>query len=412
MNRRERALLGTRRHFLSQGPAGAALALVGGCAQKRMRQPTPVSAETAKKPETAGEFPVSALWLDDLRCRLDRFQWVSSAAPTQGISRARLEGLLMHWRVGFDWRSVEKRMQGLGVRTLARPQSPEIQLLHQRATKGNSPRLPILLLHGWPDSSLLFHRLIPLLTKSGHDVVAPSLPGFGWSAEDPSETSTLGMAKTIHEIMNELGYSRYVVHGTDFGALVACDLAARFADRVRGLHLTQVPFDRLFMVDRASLTPEEQSFFESLDGWVRGASYLGIHQTQADTLAAALQDSPLGLLAWVAEKYDAWSELPISDNDILASVSTMWLARSVRSSLRLYSEPAGVWGKEPASVTAKTAFALAPKDTLPPAPRSLAERLFPVARHKTLPRGGHWPALEVPDTLAADLVEFVAECET
>lgn len=151
-----------------------------------------------------------------------------------------------------------------------------------------------------------------------------------------------------------------------------------------------------------------------MDRWSDRAAYVTAHMLQADTLAAAFTDSPVGLLAWPADKYDAWSGDGIRDEDIIANTATMWLTATFRSSVRLHSEPAadwdtsgsGDWGA--ARIEIPTAFAIFPDDIGMP-PREFAERVFAVQRFTVMPRGGHWAALEEPQLLADDLLAFAAD---
>ncbi len=384
----------------------------------------------------AAPDPVTDEELADLRNRLHRFRSIRGAGPTRGIASTRIARLAERWQNRFQWSSVESACRQLGSTMMKRRDGRHLHLLHMRS-RDNSGRLPIVLLHGWPNTALMYRYVIPLLVGGGHDVVAPSLPGFGWSDEHAEETSIAAMTDDVHLMMLELGYTRYAVHGTDFGAAIAAQAATTYAAHVSALHLLQPPFDRAFLVDRESVADDERTFLEGLDAWAERADYLGVHNRQADTLGVALNDSPVGLLAWIADKYDSWSG-GVNDDDIIASVATMWFARCARSSMRLYSEPEGAWGAdtsdenawgsdessesaEPASwsgvdghatwtprrVEAPTAFALFPNDIMQP-PRAFLDRFFAVKRFTTMPRGGHWAALDEPEALANDLIAFLA----
>ena len=370
----------------------------------------------------------------DLRRRLDAARIVDGAAPTRGIAPTRIAALARMWRNDFDWSAVESTLEALGSATVSTADGRRLHLLRQRSTTG-SGKLAVALLHGWPDTPLMFRYLMPLLIEAGHDVVAPSLPGFGWSDEHSKEASIAAMAEDIHRLMIDLGYSRYAIHGTDWGAAVGSEVALAFREHVAALHLLQPPFDRAFLVDRESLGEAERAYLARFDAWAESAVYVAVHLHQADTLVAALNDSPIGLLAWLAEKYDAWSGSGVKDDDIIAAVATMWFTQSVRSSIRLYSEPANAWrddvsdgGHEFISdtdadpwgaaesddawattrVEVPTAFAVFPDDIGRP-PRAFVERFFAVERFTVMPRGGHWAALEEPRELADDLIAFMGD---
>jgi pimeloyl-ACP methyl ester carboxylesterase len=284
--------------------------------------------------------------------------------------------------------------------------------------------VPILLVHGWPDSVLRFTKLIPLLTAAGHDVVAPSIPGFGFSDQPRGEISPALVAEDFAWLMGELGYTRYAAHGGDWGSAIATALTGAQPEAVVALHLTDVPWDKTFSVDRQHASPAEQTFLDAAAAWAEVQTYLVANTRNPDTVAMALSDSPVGLLAWIAEMYQEWSEDPIPDDDILALASLFWLTNTVRSSMRLYSEPAQSWddasdgdwdetaeagagGRDSGRVEVPTGFALFPRDLAGVPPREFAERFFPVERFTVMPRGGHFAALEQPQLLAEDLTGFL-----
>ncbi|MEI2774752.1 MAG: alpha/beta fold hydrolase [Tetrasphaera sp.] len=408
--------------------------------------------------------PTAQQDLDDLAARLNRVRRQKpSATPLEGISAERVAALIEVWR-DLDYRAVEAEYAGLGSSLTATADGRRLHYLHLRA-EGDG--LPIVLLHGWPDTPWQFRHLIPLLVAAGHDVVAPTAAGFGLSDEPSGELSPGLVAEDVHTLVTGLGYTSYAVHGTDWGAMVGAALAAAHPDAVAALHLLQPPFDRAFFVDRGTASEAERAYLTHLDQWGQSAAYVSAHTHQADTLAAAFADSPAGLLAWIAEKYDAWSGANVRDEDIVRCVATMWLTDSFRSSVRLYSEPASTWdtsswdaesegsadwGNEdaatsgewqtgdspasgweagewepgagesdawgaggdagsgewaPARIEVPTAFALFPQDIGTP-PREFAERFFDVQRYTVMPRGGHWAALEEPQLVADDVIAFVS----
>ncbi len=380
--------------------------------------------------------------------RLPRLTPATAAAP--GPGRSRQEALLQYWREQFDWRSWEDRIEQLGYRETTAADGRRLALLHSRAAA--STGLPVLLIHGWPDSPLRFVELTPRLNAAGHDIVAPAIPGF-WNSEEPEgEISRELVAADFHALMLELGYSRYAVHAGDWGAPVAQTLALQHPEAVVALHLTDVPFDLGYAVDKDTAGPAELAFLAATEKFGDEALYLIANMTQPNLISSILADTPFGLACWLGSLYDAWSETPIPDEQIIANAALMYLSGTVRSSIRLYSEPAtswdesgwgeaadggewdtggdeqtssdGEWGAggdeqasaesgqdwaawAPARVEVPTAFALFPAD-LVMAPRELAERYFAVERFTVMPRGGHFAALEEPDLLAEDLLAFLA----
>ena len=392
---------------------------------------------------TVPSVPQSAI--DELHRRLENIRWpqvVDESASGHGLSLATTRRLAEHWRTGFDWRAVEAELDRLGQQLVTTPDGRQLHVIHAKAPSATG--IPVLLSHGWPDSSLRFTKLIPLLTAAGHDVVVPMIPGFGFSDQPSGETSPSFVAEDFGWLMGELGYTRYAAHGGDWGSSVVTALATAHPESVVALHLTDVPWDKTFSVDREQASPVEQTYLDAASNWAAGQTYLLANTANPDTIGVALSDSPVGLLAWIAEMYQEWSEEPIPDDDVLALVSLLWLTNSVRSSIRLYSEPAGAWdesswedagdgawdgaggewgsagdgdaggdagaqgGWNVGRIDVPTAFALFPKDLAGVPPREFAERFFPVERFTVMPKGGHFAALEQPDLLAEDLITFLA----
>ena len=412
---------------------------------------------------TSSVPPVPQTALDELHGRLDAVRWpqvVDESAAGHGFPMATTRRLAGHWRTSFDWRGVEAELDRLGQQLVTMPDGRQLHFMHAKAASATG--MPVLLVHGWPDSSLRFTKLIPLLTAAGHDVVVPTIPGYGFSDQPTAEMSPALVAEDLSWLMTELGYARYAAHGGDWGSAIATALATAHPESVAALHLTDVPWDKTFSVDREQASPVEQVYLDAATKWGEGQTYLLANTTNPDTIAVALSDSPVGLLAWIAEMYQDWSEDPISDDDVLALVSLLWLTNSVRSSMRLYSEPAGAWdedawgeeswadsadrgdgdtewgnadaaesgeagevsgdtgegsesgesgwqcGWDVGQVEVPTGFALFPKDLAGVPPREFAERFFAVERFTVMPRGGHFAALEQPDLLAEDLIAFLA----
>ncbi len=255
----------------------------------------------------------------DLRQRLARTRFPDQApgAPwAYGTDVFYLQGLVDHWREGFDWRAVEDRLNAL----------PNFKVplhgidLHFLHVPGRGPApLPLLLLHGWPGSVLEFLEIIPHLTdpaRFGGDptdaftVVAPSLPGFGLSfAPGQKRFPVEAIADCLAELMTGvLGYQRFGAQGGDWGSFVASRLGYAHAAHLAGIHLNLLPLRR----DPAMIadpSPEERRYLGELAAWLKEeAGYQWIQGTRPQTLAFALTDSPAGLAAWIVEKFRAWSD--------------------------------------------------------------------------------------------------------
>ena len=295
-----------------------------------------------------------------------------------------------------------------------------IHLVHEPG-RGPAP-LPLLLTHGWPSSFCEYLDLLPLLTDPGahggdpddaFTVVAPSLPGFGFSGPPPAGGLTAeAVASLWHRLMTEgLGYPRYAAHGSDLGAGVTARLARAHPDAVAGIHLATPGL----AAPPRPWSPAEQAHFAQVDAWTgEEGGYAHLHSTKPATLGAALHDSPAGLAAWIGEKITAWSSTtadgqPAFPRDLLLGTLTLyWVTGTITSSLLPYwayrhapgtALPPG----EPAPVpTAITIFG-GEKVPFPKPPRELAERYFTVTTWAEHDRGGHFPAAAEPQLLAETL---------
>jgi pimeloyl-ACP methyl ester carboxylesterase len=211
-----------------------------------------------------------------------------------------------------------------------------------------------------------------------------------------------------------LGYARYGAHGGDLGAGVTTRLAARHPDAVAGIHLLAVAAPDLDAEDAPPLTDAERAYLDEVAAWERDeGAYEHQQQTRPATLAYGLSDSPVGLLAWLVEKYRAWSDSHgelarrFSDDDALTWTSLYWLTNSIAPSFRPYSDHYAHPPRTP-YVPVPTAVAVFPADLSHP-PREWAERGYAVARYTRMPRGGHFAAFEEPDLLAGDIAAFFAD---
>ena len=362
---------------------------------------------------TDSTFAVSDAVLDDLRTRLQSTRW-PSVVEGQGWSRGTdldyLRELVRYWHTDFDWRAQEAALSRF---THERVPASGLSFhqIHERAA--NPDALPLVLLHGWPDSFLRYTKVLPLLGDF-HRVV-PSLPGFGFSERPTSPGwSSLRVADAIAELMTANGYDRFVVSGGDVGGSVAEQLARRHTDRVIALHLTDVPYTHLFSVDPAELTEPEQAYLAAGQAWqMSEGAYALLQSTKPATAAVGLADSPAGLAAWIVEKLRSWSDCDgqldrrFSRDEVLTWLTLYWVTNTIGSSFLPYVEydPG-----ENSQVTVPTGVTIFPKD-LVPAPRQFAERFFQIVRWTELPTGGHFTAWEEPEAFAGELTALAGECD-
>ena len=363
--------------------------------------------------------------LDDLQRRLAATRLPNQVADVgwdQGTDLSYFSDLLGYWRDGFDWRAAEARVNQFP-QAVTTVDGQRIHFLHVRSPHEGA--LPLLLVHGWPGSVVEFLDVLgPLTDTFAHggsaadafSVLAPSLPGFGWSGP----TSTLGwhprrIAEAFVSVMSALGYERYGCQGGDWGSIVCSNVAdlAGPSGHVAGLHLNFVAVGR---PDGSpdELAPEEQAALAALHEWRRhGAGYQEIQGTKPQTLGYALQDSPAGLAAWIVEKFREWSDCDgdirrsFSFDQLLTNVMAYWVTGTAASSTRIYWEMrrAGRAAVPQSFVSVPTGVANYPAE-ITKFPRAWVERRYDVTHWVDLPRGGHFAAMEVPDVFVDDVRAF------
>jgi pimeloyl-ACP methyl ester carboxylesterase len=356
--------------------------------------------------------------LTDLHARLDRVRWPDEApdAPwLYGTSLAFMREMVQHWRHHFDWRATEAQLN-------AWPQFKEridgidIHFLHVQGAGANPT--PLLLSHGWPGSVLEFMKLIPLLAQAGFTLVVPSLPGYTLSfAEHQPRKGLAEIGATFDTLMRErLGYARYGAQGGDWGSFVTAWLGAHRAEHLIGIHLNMLPLRRDAAMFAAPSAAERRYLDELALFLKEETGYQAIQGTRPQTLAFALSDSPVGLAAWFAEKYRAWTDCErdgsfdprhaLTLDEMLGNISLYWFTNCIGASFwPYYARLHGPWPIDGA-ITVPTAYCEFPREILRP-PRDAAERVFKnIRRWSVMPRGGHFAALEQPQALAAEVQAF------
>ena len=367
--------------------------------------------------------------LEDLAAALARTRFAGDAGFSgweDGTPPAYVRELVTHWRIAFDWRAQEAALNRF-TQLRGDVDGTQLHLIHERGT-GPKP-FPLLLVHGYPDSFWRFHKLIPLLTNpaahggdaaDAFDVVAPNLPGYGWSEVRLDYGGVFGFGDLFAKLMADLGYERYGAHGGDWGSTVTELLARSHGKHVAGIHLTDVPFWHAFTKPDNPSAAEARFLKANQTFQMRDGAYAMLQGTRPATPASALADSPAGLAAWIVEKFYEWSdchgdiEARFSRDELLTNVMIYWASGTIGSSFLPYRDfvkaGAGRWTTEAARGwlgTHKTpaGFALFPRDITRP-PREWAERFFNVQRWSEMPNGGHFAALEEPELLAQDIRDF------
>jgi pimeloyl-ACP methyl ester carboxylesterase len=363
---------------------------------------------------------VSADELENLKTRLRHTRW-PTAWPIRGweagTDQSELRRLVEYWADGYDWRVHEAAINALPSH-FATIGSASIHYLRY---DGEHPSaLPIVLTHGWPSSFLELTRLAKRLStpsQFGGDasdcftVIIPSLPGFIFSPQQSSVPGALPTHELWHRLMHdELGFERYAAHGGDLGAGVTSRLAEAHPEAVIGIHLLAVPSPAL--IDETSITAAEQEHRDVLSQWAsEEGGYEHEQSTRPLTLAQGLSDSPSGLLAWILEKYRAWSDChgdvsnAFSDDFVLTQASLYWFTNTISTSFRPYYEHHCGMTQPIIKIDVPTGVAIFPADLSRP-PRSWAERTYNLARYTQMPTGGHFAAHEETDLLSTDLLHF------
>ncbi len=378
--------------------------------------------------------------LVDLADRLDRTRWPDQPDGTgwdDGTDLAYLRRLVEHWRHRYDWRAAEARLNAFD-QYRAEVDGIGIHFLYQRG-RGPDP-VPLVVTHGWPSTYAEMLEIVPLLTDPGahggdpadsFDVVVPSLPGYGFS--DRPEPGVVWRLPElwVRLMVDVLGYPRFAAHGVDIGAFLTNRLGLEHPDRLLGIHVTQLAEPS---VEPGSLTDEERRFVaDRTRGWADGAGYSHLQGTRPQTLSYGLTDSPVGLAAWIVEKWRSWSDCGgdltrrFSADQLLTTVMIYWVTGTIGSSIRLYKEwglnacplpgalpvPDGPPGADSApplppgrriETPTGVALFLLPGQVGPP--RSWIERAYNLHRLTRPPRGGHFPALEEPELLVDDIRSF------
>jgi pimeloyl-ACP methyl ester carboxylesterase len=370
---------------------------------------------------------VAAEVLNDLHLRLKNTRWSHQLEGTNwdaGTDLNYLRELVDYWRDTYDWRKHEAELNQFA-HFKTDVDGVGIHFIHERG-KGPNP-FPIILTHGYPDSSYRFAKIVPMLTdpasfggrpEDAFDVVVPDLPGYGFS-DKPTKNGTIFRVNDIWArlMTDKLGYQQFGAHGGDWGSTVTEQLARSHANSVVAIHLTDVPFGHIFQKPDDP-SPDEKQFFKSNEEWLQKEGvYALIQSTKPQSLAHGLNDSPAGLAAWIVEKFRGWSdcggniESRFTKDELLTHVMIYWATESIGPSFLPYYDYANAtaltWIKEgvkkwTGSCKVPTALALFPKDISQP-PREWAERFFNVQRWSEMPRGGHFAAMEEPELLAEDI---------
>lgn len=360
--------------------------------------------------------------LDDLHRRLDATRWPAAALGDgwqRGVPPAYLRELARYWRHDYDWRAAERELNGFAQFT-TEIDGQRVHFLHVRSPEPDA--MPLVMTHGWPGSVAEFLKVLgPLTDPQAHGgdprdafhVVAPSLPGYGFSV--PLAGTGWTVRRIAHAgatLMARLGYERYGAQGGDWGSAISRDLGVVDPAHVVGVHLNMLfTFPPRNAEDRAALSDADRKRLERLAFYEAELSgYFTQQATRPQTLGYALQDSPVGQLAWIVEKFREWTDSTNAPEDavdrdqMLTNVMLYWLTGTGASSANLYYENTHTKVDVPVS-TAPTGLALFAHDIGLPI-RALAQKRNNIVRWHEYERGGHFAAMEQPAVLVDDMRGF------
>ena len=363
--------------------------------------------------------------LADLKSRLARVRWPDEVPDNHwkyGTDLPYLKSLVEYWRDRYQWRKHETEFNRFNQYKVSLA-GIDVHYIHEEG-KGPKP-MPLLISHGWPGSVYEFHKLIPMLTDPAHfggdaadafTVVAPSLPGYTFSFKPNQQRfSVEQIADVFAELMTDmLGYKRFAAQGGDWGAFVTSRLGYAYARHLAGIHINLLSLRRDTAMPE-NPTEDERRYFEERAHWMKEeVGYTWIQGTKPQTLAYALTDSPVGLAAWIVEKFHTWSDHKgdldgyIGRDAMLTNIMLYWVSGAIGSSFwPYYARMHGPWPiPDGALIQVPMGYAEFPKEILRP-PRSLAEKMYADIRRWTrMPKGGHFAALEQPELLAKEIREF------
>ncbi|MGB8364164.1 MAG: epoxide hydrolase family protein [Rhizomicrobium sp.] len=339
-----------------------------------------------------------------------------------GIDVSWLAEFLAYWRKSYDWRAQEARLN-VFPQFVAEIDGIDIHFFHLRGS-AERPR-PLILSHGWPGSAYEFVQMFEPLcfparfggdAEDGFDLVVPSLPGVGFSANPSRPLGPRCIAGLWRKLMCDvLGYDRFAAQGGDLGSAISTWLGADHADAVAAIHLNLcIPP----MTDTTEDAEELKWRADFMAVQQRESAYMVEHMTKPQTVAAVLSSNPVALAAWITEKFQSWAdtggniESRFSKDQLITNLMFYLAADKAGPAIWLYRGAADerACGRfEGLNVAAPTGIALFPKEFLPPAPRRTVERFYNVQSWSQMAAGGHFAALEEPFVLAGDIRQFLRD---
>jgi len=370
------------------------------------------------------ELQVPQATLDWITDRVNHYPWhemPDDGGWRYGTNLDYLRTLCDYWVNDFDWRKQESLINKFDHFTTP-VDNIDVHFIHEKGSGDNA--MPLLISHGWPGTIVEFQDFIEPLAHperfggdvaDAFDVVAPSLPGFGFSGRPARPMGPRAMAGVFNKLMTDvLGYDHYLAQGGDWGGAISTWLGFDHAPACHGIHINILTMRH----PDGPQTAEEQQWSDQFDIDQQSENgYRTQQATKPQTLSYAMMDSPVGVAAWIIEKFNSWSdtigddvESAHSKDQLLTNIMVYLVTRTFNPASWIYygrvEEGGRVLSPEGKRVEVPTAAALFPKELLAWPPRSYAERIYNIQQWTEMPRGGHFAAMEEPDLLLADIRKF------
>jgi len=362
--------------------------------------------------------------LDRIRVRVAEYPWhemPDDGGWAYGTNLDYMKELCAYWVDEFDWRKHEAKINRFSHYT-AEVDGIDLHFVHEKSSGPAS--MPLIISHGWPGSIVEFLDIIEPLAHperfggsadDAFEVIAPSLPGFGFSGRPPRPIGPRKMAGMFDTLMTDvLGYDSYLAQGGDWGGAISSWLGYDHSSTCRAIHINIMTMRH----PDGPKGPEEEAWaleFEREQMMEDG--YRTQQATKPQTLSYAMMDSPVGVAAWLIEKFNSWSdtdgdniESVHSKDSLLTNIMVYLVTGTFNSASWIYygrrEEGGRLLSPEGKRVEVPTAVALFPAELLSWPPRSYVERVYNISRWTEMPHGGHFAALEQPDLLVEDIRAF------
>lgn len=374
------------------------------------------------QPFTVPLFEQEVHWIKDRVAQYRWFEEPENAGWAFGANRDYMQALQKHWLNDFNWAEWVANLNQLPHFRTEISDGYSLHFIHKKSRRSNA--IPLLISHGWPGSVLEFVHLIDKLCDPedeeapAFDVIIPSLPGYAWSDKPAYPMGPRAVGKYYDRLMTDiLGYRQYLAQGGDWGCLISAWIGLDSPD-VGAIHINGYG---LRVTDQSPKTKAERIWLTRANK-IREmeTAYLQIQATKPQSLGFAMMDSPMGVAAWIAEKFCSWVDkdddgTPLFDMDwLLANIMIYLTTRSFNTATWIYRglfEEGGFTIPEGQKVKIPVGVANFPKDLLSFPPRSMVERGYNVRHWTDMPRGGHFASVEEPDLFLSDVRKFASDCQ-